>query len=152
MHDVTDATACEKLASSPYDNLRRTPGIWSSAMHVDDAIHACESLHDGRSSFLLGRALEMKGRSEDAVKALSFSALEGYAVSWRNLGYIAGEANLESLADKLYYVYFQRMVIDTFPILYPRLSSMRLDQCHQIPSGNSLSWHLSLARLKRTSP
>jgi hypothetical protein len=161
VENTSNATACERLAAAPWDVRRRVAGVNLDDLKVVDAINSCESEHnanphDDSISFLFGRTLlDSPNRFEESLKALRLATVDGYPGGWNEFAYLADKEKLNDLAGELYYGSFQRVVVDAFPILYPKMQSMpltdrRQDALHQFTvwasQFGSVPAHLALAK------
>lgn len=71
---------CDALAAAPDDPERTGPGVAPAAMDVKQAIAACQAVPDDpRSAYLLGRALDVAGRSGEAIQAYRQASQMGSA-------------------------------------------------------------------------
>jgi TPR repeat protein len=91
------ATPCDRLAGSPIDPNKVTPGVPFRAIKAKEAVAACEAAieTDGNNPRLwyeLGLALVRLGAYADAVSAYRKAADQGYAAAEDDLGgmYVSG--------------------------------------------------------------
>jgi tetratricopeptide (TPR) repeat protein len=84
-------TDCDKLAASPTDPQRKTPGVLPDDIDSVAAIPACiTAVHqypnDARLNFQLGRAYYKAQKFKTAADEFKIAAEKGYAAAQFNLG------------------------------------------------------------------
>ena len=99
---------CDRLAGSPYDNLRNKAYAPVEIDEIDaaPAMNACgmafRTTHNPRYSFQLGRALNKAQRMEEATGAYDAAVEAGYPAAKVNLGMLMGRLGDLASEFKLY--------------------------------------------------
>jgi hypothetical protein len=120
------ATECDRLASDPYDARRRAPGVDVESIDRREAAGACRQVRerdrdDARAAYELARLLAVDARRDEISLSLAREAAGKGVASAFALVAQKLEARGDPRSAEAYLGASQRVVIESFPILYPFL-------------------------------
>jgi uncharacterized protein len=108
-------TECDKLATSPYDNLALPPFVSFKALRTEaqSAVKHCrkaveQAPNDGRASYQLGRALLAKGDLSEATKWMRNAAEASYPAAMNAYGVLLNHGRGGGVSYKESFTWLQR--------------------------------------------
>ncbi|MDW9589844.1 hypothetical protein GOC31_28550 [Sinorhizobium meliloti] len=118
-------TPCDRLASHPYDPMRRSPGVWFNNIDLKSARIACSHAvkkdpADITAKYQLARVLSAAPEEKDNANKLFWEAAKAeYAIAYNNIQSAAKDANVDrKIVKELTEGYEQRVYREHFYTAY----------------------------------